>query len=105
MVLKSWDDLPENMKNDSVKRYYGILEKKRTSFIMKRLFDFFVAIITLVILLPLFLLISIAIKIDSKGPVMYVRYSAALERIAISFFFFTRSLPSAFDLVGQLVSY
>jgi lipopolysaccharide/colanic/teichoic acid biosynthesis glycosyltransferase len=71
MVLKSWDDLPENMKNDSVKRYYGILEKKRTSFIMKRLFDFFVAIITLVILLPLFLLISIAIKIDSKGPVMF----------------------------------
>ena len=55
MVLKSWDDLPENMKNDSVKRYYGILEKKCTSFIMKRLFDFFAAIITLVILLPLFL--------------------------------------------------
>ncbi len=71
MALKSWDDLPENMKNDSVKRYYEILEKKRTSFIMKRLFDFFVAIITLVILLPLFLLISIAIKIDSKGPVMF----------------------------------
>ncbi|MGI6713431.1 MAG: sugar transferase [Bacillota bacterium] len=71
MVLKSWDDLPENMKNESVRMYYEILEKKRTSFIMKRLFDFFVAIITLVILLPLFLLISIAIKIDSKGPVMF----------------------------------
>lgn len=71
MVLKSWDDLPENMRNDSVKRYYEILEEKRTSLIMKRLFDFFVAIITLVILLPLFLLISIAIKIDSKGPVMF----------------------------------
>ena len=71
MVLKSWDDLPENMKNDSVRMYYEILEKKCTSLIMKRLFDFFVAIITLVILLPLFLLISIAIKIDSKGPVMF----------------------------------
>ena len=71
MALKSWDDLPENMKNDSVKRYYEILEEKRTSLMMKRLFDFFVAIITLVILLPLFLLISIAIKIDSKGPVMF----------------------------------
>lgn len=71
MVLKSWDDLPENMKNDSVRMYYEILEKKCTSLIMKRLFDFFAAIITLVILLPLFLLISIAIKIDSKGPVMF----------------------------------
>ena len=71
MVLKSWDDLPENMKNDSVKRYYEILEEKRTSLIMKRSFDLIAAIITLVILLPLFLLISIAIKIDSKGPVMF----------------------------------
>lgn len=74
MVLKSWDDLPENMKNDSVKRYYEILETKRTSFIMKRLFDFFVAIIMLVILLPLFLVISIAIKIDSKGPVIFKQF-------------------------------
>jgi lipopolysaccharide/colanic/teichoic acid biosynthesis glycosyltransferase len=71
MVLKSWDDLPENMKNDSVKRYYEILEEKRISLIMKRSFDLIAAIITLVILLPLFLLISIAIKIDSKGPVMF----------------------------------
>ena len=71
MALKSWDDLPENMKNDSVKRYYEILEEKRTSLMMKRLFDLIAAIITLVILLPLFLLISIAIKIDSKGPVMF----------------------------------
>lgn len=71
MILKSWDDLPENMKNDSVKRYYEILEEKRTSLIMKRSFDFIAAIITLVMLLPLFLLISIAIKIDSKGPVMF----------------------------------
>ena len=38
---------------------------------MKRAFDLIAAIITLVILLPLFLLISIAIKIDSKGPVMF----------------------------------
>jgi lipopolysaccharide/colanic/teichoic acid biosynthesis glycosyltransferase len=71
MVFKSWDDLPENMKNDSVKRYYEILEEKHISLIMKRSFDLIAAIITLVILLPLFLLISIAIKIDSKGPVMF----------------------------------
>lgn len=71
MVFKSWDDLPESMKNDSVKRYYEILEEKRISLIMKRAFDLIAAIITLVILLPLFLLISIAIKIDSKGPVMF----------------------------------
>ncbi len=71
MLLKSWDDLPENMKNDSVKRYYEILRKKCISLMIKRLFDFFVAIILLLILSPLFLIISIAIKVDSKGPTMF----------------------------------
>ncbi len=71
MLLGDWDDLPENMKNDSVEEYYKILEEKRKSLIIKRAFDLIIAIITLIILLPLFLIISIIIKIDSKGPVMF----------------------------------
>lgn len=37
----------------------------------KKLLDLTVAVITQIILLPLFLLIAIAIKIDSKGPVLF----------------------------------
>lgn len=71
MILKCWDDLPLKMKNDSVKRYYGVLSKKRKTLILKKAFDFFMAVIILIILLPLFFVIGIAIKVDSKGPVLF----------------------------------
>ncbi len=38
---------------------------------LKRCFDFFVSLISLLILSPLFLILAIAIKIDSKGPVIF----------------------------------
>ena len=40
---------------------------------MKAIFDFFAALVGLVILLPLFLVVAIAIKIDSKGPVFFLQ--------------------------------
>ncbi len=39
--------------------------------IVKRLFDFILALIGLILLSPLFLIIIIAIKLDSKGPVFF----------------------------------
>ena len=71
MVLKRWEDLPKKIKNEDVKRYYDILSKKRISLVIKRIFDLVLAIILLIILSPLFIIIAIAIKIDSKGPVMF----------------------------------
>src|SRR5690554_5057197 len=71
MVLKRWEDLPEKIKNEDVKRYYDILSKKRISLVIKRIFDLVLAIILLIILSPLFIILSIAIKIDSKGPIMF----------------------------------
>lgn len=38
---------------------------------MKRLFDIAVSLISLIILSPLFLIIAVAIKLDSRGPVFY----------------------------------
>lgn len=40
--------------------------------IIKRLFDFLVSLIALIVLFPLFLIIAIAIKIDSKGPIFFL---------------------------------
>lgn len=40
--------------------------------IIKRAFDFTLSLIALIILSPLFLLIAVAIKIDSKGPVFFL---------------------------------
>ena len=39
----------------------------------KALADFFIAFVALTVLLPVFLIVAIAIKIDSKGPVFFVQ--------------------------------
>ena len=71
MILKNWEQLPEELQLDEVKPYYKILKKKKMSLILKRIFDIVVSFIMLIILLPVFIFLGIAIKIDSKGPVFF----------------------------------
>lgn len=70
-ILKKWQDLPENLKNEAVKEYYDILAIKKSSLVLKRIFDILVACILLVILLPFFLIIGLSIKFDSKGSILF----------------------------------
>ena len=39
--------------------------------IVKRIFDLFLLLITTIILFPVLIIISIAIKVDSKGPILF----------------------------------
>lgn len=71
MILKSWDELPEQMKNDSVRPYYEALKSRKASLAAKRIFDVLVSAVMLVILSPVFLILAAAIKIDSPGPVFF----------------------------------
>ena len=71
MVLKKWNELPDNMKTDEVRKYYDLLKKKKGSLVFKRLFDIIVSFIMLILLSPVFLVVAIMIKTDSKGPVFY----------------------------------
>ena len=71
MMLKKWEELPSEMQTAEVKKYYDILKKKQSSLFFKRIFDIAVSTIMLIILSPVFLILAIAIKIDSKGPVFY----------------------------------
>ncbi len=71
MILKKWDKLPRELQTEEVRKYYDILSKKKASLFFKRVFDIVVSLLLLTILLPFFLILAIAIKIDSKGPVFY----------------------------------
>lgn len=71
MQLIKWEELPLEMQTDEVRKYYDILQKKCWSLLIKRIFDIAVSFILLVILLPVFCVLGLAIKIDSKGPVFY----------------------------------
>ncbi len=71
MILKKWEDLPKEMQIPEVRKYYDILQKKKLSLLVKRMFDISVSLFSLILLSPLLLIVSIAIKLDSKGPVFY----------------------------------
>ena len=70
-MLKKWADLPEFMQIDEVKPYYEVLQKKKVSLILTRLFDLVGGLILLCILAIPMLIIAVMIKLDSEGPVFY----------------------------------
>ena len=71
MLIKKWEKLPAELQIDEVRPYYEILRKKNFSLFWKRVFDITVSGIVLLLILPFFLIISLAIVIDSRGPVFY----------------------------------
>ena len=71
MKIVKWEQLPFEMQTEEVRTYYDIIKKRQFSLYIKRLFDIVVSFITLVCLSPVYLILAIAIKIDSPGPVFY----------------------------------
>ena len=71
MILKKWEDLPKEMQLPEVREYYDILCKKKAQLLLKRIFDVVVSFSLLTLLSPVFIILAIAIKLDSKGPVFY----------------------------------
>lgn len=71
MILKKWEQLPEQLRTDAVRPYYEHLKKKQASLVLKRIFDVFVSAVMLIILAPVFLVLAVAIKLDSPGPVFF----------------------------------
>lgn len=71
MILKKWENLPKEMRIEEIRPYYDALKKKRVGLFFKRAFDIVVSLVMLLILSPVFLVLAVAIKLDSKGPVFY----------------------------------
>lgn len=103
MILKKWEDIPHNIKNEETKKYYDILKKKKASILLKRVFDILISLILLIILSPFFLIIAIAIKIDSKGPVFY-KQERITEYGRIFKIFKFRTMVQNADKIGSLVT-
>lgn len=101
--MKKWEDLPDFMKCDEVREYYDILSRKRMSLILKRAFDLFFSCILLVLLAIPMAIISVWIKLDSKGPVFYCqeRVTTYGKRFRIHKF---RTMCDGADKKGSLVT-
>lgn len=103
MLLRKWDDIPESMRNDEVKKYYDILIKKRFSLMLKRFFDIIMSLLLLIVLSPVFLILAIWIKVDSKGTVFYRQERITQYGRTFRIFKF-RTMVSNADKIGTLVT-
>ena len=85
MILKEWEQLPEEFKTKEVKYYYDILKNKKISLKLKRYFDVCAATVLLVLLSPVFLIVSVMIALDSPGGVFFhqVRVTAYGKKFKI----------------------
>lgn len=69
--IREWEQLPDYMKQEALKPYYNLLRKKRVSLLIKRCFDVAMSFMMLLLLSPVFLVLAVWIKSDSKGPVFF----------------------------------
>lgn len=69
--MRKWNELPQNMQVEEVRKYYEILQKHKVGMVAKRVFDILVSGILIVLTSPILLILSILIKLDSRGPVIF----------------------------------
>ena len=101
--MKSFDKLPKQFQCEEVKHYYDILSKKTGSLVLKRITDLFFAVILLVVLIIPIIIIAVAVKATSKGPVFYrqVRVTTYGRYFKILKF---RTMVENADKIGSLVT-
>lgn len=101
--MKSFDKLPKQFQCEEVKYYYNILSKKTGSLVLKRITDLIFAVMLLVLLIIPIIIIAVAVKATSKGPVFYrqVRVTTYGKNFKILKF---RTMVENADKIGSLVT-
>ena len=102
-MLCKWSELPDFMKTKQVRKYYQKINKKRGTLLVKRLFDVCVSFLMLLILSPVLLVLSVWIKIDSRGPVFYRQERVTQYGRTFKIFKFRTMVQNA-DKIGSLVT-
>ena len=103
MILKEFKELPKEMQNDSVLKYYNVLKQKKIMLLLKRFLDFIGSLILLILLSPILIILAISIKIDSKGPVFYRQERVTTNGKTFKIFKFRTMIQDA-DKRGTLIT-
>lgn len=103
MILVPFNELPEKMQNKDVKKYYDKLDRKRSSLVLKRIFDIVMSIIMIVLLFLPMVVIGVLIKLNSKGPVFYKQERVTQYDKTFKILKF-RTMTVGADKVGALVT-
>lgn len=101
--MRAFSKLPGEFQCDEVKAYYDIVSQKTGSLIAKRAADIIISAVLLVFLLIPIIVISAAVKLNSKGPVLFKqeRVTTYGKRFKILKF---RTMVVNADKMGTLVT-
>ena len=102
-MVRSFEKLPRELRCDEVRRYYDILDKKRSGLFLKRLVDIFLALVMTILLIIPMAVIALMVKLSSEGPVFYrqERVTTNNRRFMILKF---RTMRAGADRDGALVT-
>ncbi|MEG0577776.1 MAG: sugar transferase [Bacilli bacterium] len=102
-MLKKWEELPEFMRNKEVYQYYKLLETKRFQLVIKRVFDIIVSLLMIIVVSPILIVISLLIKLDSRGSIFYRQERITQYGRSFRIFKF-RTMVSNADKIGTLIT-
>lgn len=103
MILGEWKDIPDFIKNKEIKKYYDILKRKKIQLFFKRILDIVLSALLLILLFPIFMILSIAIKCESEGPIFYRQERITKYGKTFRIFKFRTMIQNA-DKTGDLVT-
>ena len=103
MILRKWEELPDDFKTPEVRKYYEILAKHKFSLMLKRILDVFLSLVMLLVLAIPMLIIGVLIVCDSPGGVFYRQHRVTTYGKEFRIHKFRTMVKNA-DQIGSLVT-
>lgn len=94
-------NVAQNISSVSTKTYKEVLTKKTPYKVVKRIIDVVLSSIALVVLSPVFAIIALAIKLESKGPVFFKHTRIGKDGKIIKIYKFRSMVENAEDLIQK----
>lgn len=102
MFLCKWESLPDYMRNDAVKEYYDILQKKKISIFLKRILDLLLSVVLIILLAIPMIVIAVMVKTSSKGPVLFKQTRVTTNGKLFKIFKFRTMVVNAEQMGGLI---
>lgn len=95
------ENIIEDISNVSTQKYKEVLIKRTPYKILKRMIDIVLSFIGLILLSPVFAIIALAIKIESKGPVFFKHNRIGKNGKIIGMYKFRSMVENAEELIKK----
>lgn len=101
--MKKFENLPKEMQTEVVREYYDVLVNHKMSLAIKRVFDFVIALMLLIVLSPLLLILSALVGLTSRGGVFFRQVRVTTYGRTFRIFKF-RTMVNGADHMGSQVT-